>query len=121
MSAGKEYLNQLLDILKDMEDITYRRMAGEYPLYYRGKLFGGIYGDRLLLKKTPSAERILGDVKCVVPYPGAPEMILYEPGEAGRFGDPEKLMQVIEEMYDDLPEPKRSRSRADSQIRMEKK
>ena len=48
-------------------------------------------------------------------------MILYEAGEDGGFGDPEKLMQTIEEMYDDLPEPKRSRSRADSQIRMEKK
>ncbi len=116
MSAGKEYLNKLLDILNDMEDITYRQMAGEYPLYYRGRMFGGIYGDRLLLKKTPSAERVLGDVNYVTPYPGAGEMILYED-----HGDPEKLMQAIEEMYDDLPEPKRSRSRSDSQIKMKKK
>ena len=115
MSAGKEYLNNLLDILKDMEDITYRRMSGEYPLYYRGKQFGGIYGDKFLLRITPSSERLLPDAARTAPYPGSAEMILYE------NGDPELLMQVIEEMYDDLPEEKRSKARADSWSKMERK
>lgn len=115
MSAGKEMLNWLLKELSDMEDISYREMIGDYLLYYRGRLFGGIYGSRLLLKKTPYTERCMNDAEHITPNPSAGEMIAYD-----SLDDTEQLMQIIEFMYDELPEPKRTRKSPELQTRMKK-
>ena len=55
MASSKEYLHFILEQLSDLDDISYRSMMGEYILYYRGKIVGGVYDDRLLVKKTRSA------------------------------------------------------------------
>lgn len=106
MSLNKEYLNHILDILSDMEDITCTETSGEYLLYYRGRNFGGVYNCKLLIKKLPLAEKLLGDVEYVTPYIGASEMIWYKD-----IDDADKLMQFIEEIYEALPEPKRKKKK----------
>ena len=55
MASGKEYLQFILEQLSDLEEINYRAMMGEYIIYYRGRIAGGIYDDRLLVKPTKSA------------------------------------------------------------------
>lgn len=106
MSLNKQFLNHLLEILSDMEDITCVETSGEYLLYYRGKNFGGVYNCKLLIKKLPLAEKILGDVEYVTPYAGAAEMIWYKD-----IDDADKLMQFIEEICDVIPEPKRKKKK----------
>ncbi len=78
-------------------------MMGEYVLYYRGKVIGGIYDDRLLLKPTKAAEAIMPDAERDIPYDGAKEMLLVD------VDDREALTQLIEAMYPELPEPKKRR------------
>lgn len=61
MASRKEYLDFILEQLSELDDVSYRAMMGEYILYYRGKVVGGVYDDRLLLKPTPSARAMLQD------------------------------------------------------------
>lgn len=102
MSSKKEYLEYVLDQLSDLEDITYRAMMGEYILYYKGKIIGGIYDDRFLLKPVKSAIAMMSDVKMELPYDGAKEMLLVEDLENRDF-----LAELIEAMYDELPSPRK--------------
>ena len=104
MSSNKEFLNHILDILSDMENVTCQQVMGEYQLYYRGRHFGGVYDNKLMIKKTPAAEKLIGTPEYAIPYPGASEMLVYRDTE-----DAEKLMQFIEELYESLPEPKRKK------------
>lgn len=106
MAMNKEYLNRILDILSDMEDITWTESSGEYLLYYRGKNFGGVYNCKLLIKKLPLAEKLLQEVEYITPYTGAAEMIWYKD-----IDDADKLMQFIEEIYETIPEPKRKKKK----------
>ena len=55
MASSKEYLQFVLEQLSELQEITYRTMMGEFIIYYRGKIVGGIYDDRLLVKPTKSA------------------------------------------------------------------
>ena len=55
MASSKEYLNFILAQLSDLEDVSCRAMMEEYILYYKGKIVGGIYDDRLLVKPVKSA------------------------------------------------------------------
>ena len=71
MASSKGYLKYVLDLLSELDDISYRAMMGEYVLYYRGRVFGGIYDDRFLIKPTESARRILPDADVEIPYDGA--------------------------------------------------
>ena len=103
MAASKGYLEYVLDQLSGLPEITWRAMMGEYVLYYRGRVIGGIYDDRLLLKPTKAAERMLPDAERDIPYEGAKEMILAD------ADDRETLVQLIEAMYPELPEPKKRR------------
>ena len=76
MASSKEYLEFILEQLRGLDSITYRPMMGEYLLYYQGTLFGGIYDDRLLVKKVPQNEKY--QVPEEIPYPGAKPMYLVE-------------------------------------------
>ena len=76
MASEKEYLEFVLEQLSALEGISHRAMMGEYILYYQGKVIGGIYDNRLLLKNTPSARRLLPDAPLELPYEGAKEMLL---------------------------------------------
>ena len=55
MASSKDYLDFILEQLSELDDITYRAMMGEYIIYYRGKVVGGIYDDRFLVKPVKSA------------------------------------------------------------------
>ena len=101
MASSKDYLEYILENLADAE-VTYRPMMGEYLLYYRGKLFGGIYDDRFLVKITKSADALLSDAPRVLPYEGAKEMLLVEEIEDGAF-----LHELLDALYADLPAPKK--------------
>ena len=101
MPSSKEYLNFILEQLSDLEDITYKPMMGEFLIYYRGKLVGGIYDDRLLIKPVNSALSYLPNADHSLPYEGAKEML-----NVDNVDDKAFLTGLFEAMYDDLPMPK---------------
>lgn len=104
MASGKEYLQFILGQLSDLDDVSYRSMMGEFILYYRGKIVGGIYDDRLLVKKTRSALELMPEAICELPYEGAKEMLLVNEVDSKEF-----LTKLFEAMYDELPLPKQKR------------
>ena len=96
MPSSKGYLDLILDQFRG-EDVSFRAMMGEYVLYYRGKVIGGIYDDRLLLKPTEAAAALLTDPKTDIPYPGAKEMLVVTEPENG-----ELLKRLFEATFDEL-------------------
>lgn len=98
MASRKEYLDFVLEQLSGLEGITARAMMGEYVLYYRGKVFGGIYDDRLLVKPTPAALSRMPDAPRELPYPGTKEMLLVENVDDRAF-----LEDLVGAMEADLP------------------
>ena len=98
MGSSKEYLEYILEQLSDLEDISHRAMMGEYILYYRGKIFGGVYDDRFLIKPVKIAREMMSDADMELPYDGAKEMLLVDDVENREF-----LKELIEAMYDELP------------------
>ena len=104
MASSKEYLNFILEQLSGLEGITYRAMMGEYILYYRGKIIGGIYDDRLLVKPVKSAVAFMPDATFELPYEGAKEMLLVDDIDNRDF-----LAKLFNAMYDELPLPKKKR------------
>ena len=76
MASSKEYLDYVLELLRDIDGISYRKMMGEYILYYRDTIFGGIYDNRFLIKKVKSLEN--SGLKQQIPYPGAKPMLLVD-------------------------------------------
>ena len=78
MASSKEYLDFVLEQLSGLQEITFRAMMGEYLLYYRGKIFGGIYDNRFLVKPVKSAKAKMPDAPMELPYEGAKEMLLVE-------------------------------------------
>lgn len=105
MASGKEYLDYVLEQLSGLDDISHRAMMGEYIIYYRGKIVGGIYDDRFLVKPVKSAREMMPDARMELPYDGAKEMILVEDVENREF-----LKELIESMYDELPSPRKKRN-----------
>lgn len=104
MASSKEYLEFILEQLSDLDEITYRAMMGEYILYYRGKIIGGIYDDRLLVKPVKSAVALMPDATFELPYDGAKEMLLVDDVDNRDF-----LAELFSAMYDELPLPKKKR------------
>ena len=110
MASSKEYLDFVLEQLDAAGDVTYRAMMGEYVLYLSGKVIGGVYDDRLLLKPTPSALRLLGegggDIPFDIPYPGAKEMLV------APVDDPLLLGGIVRAIAEELPDPGKKRRQA---------
>ena len=104
MSSSKEYLEYILEQLSDLDEISYRAMMGEYILYYRGKIFGGIYDDRFLVKPVKAAKDLMPNADMELPYEGAKEMILVDDVD-----DREFLEELLEAMYEELPAPKKKK------------
>ena len=102
MASSKEYLDYILAQLSGLDDISYRAMMGEYIIYYRGKVVGGIYDDRFLVKPVKSAVAMMPDAEMEPPYEGAKEMLLVDDVENRGF-----LCELLETMYDELPAPKK--------------
>ena len=78
MASSKDYLTFVLEQLSDLDSISYRAMMGEYILYYRDKIVGGIYDDRLLVKPVSSAIFLMPTATYELPYEGAKEMLLVD-------------------------------------------
>ena len=106
MASGKEYLTFILEQLSDLEDISHRPMMGEYILYYRGKIIGGIYDNRLMLKPTKTAIEMMPAVRYETPYEGAKEMLLVEDVE-----EKEHLCAIVRAMEKELPEPRQKKQK----------
>ena len=104
MASSNEYLEYILDQLSTLDDISYRAMLGEYIIYYRGKIVGGIYDDRFLVKPTKSAMTMMPDADMELPYEGAKEMLLVDDVENREF-----LRELLEAMYPELPAPKKKK------------
>lgn len=101
MASDKEYLEFIMEQLSDLEGISYRAMMGEYILYYNGKIAGGIYDDRLLVKAVSSAVKYMPNAKYELPYKGGKEMLLVDDVD-----DKEYLTGLFTAIWDDFPEPK---------------
>ena len=104
MASTKQYLNFILEQLSDIDDISHRAMMGEYIIYCQGKVVGGIYDDRFLVKPVKAAERLMPDAPRELPYEGAKPMLLVENVDDKAF-----LKELFEEMVKELPTPKKKK------------
>ena len=102
MASSKEYLDFILEQLSELDEITYRGMMGEYIIYYRSKVIGGIYDDRFLVKNIKAAADMMPEATLELPYDGAKEMLLVDDVENKGF-----LRDLLEAMYNELPAPKK--------------
>ncbi len=106
MASSKEYLDFIMEQLSELTDVSYRAMMSEYIIYFRGKVIGGIYDDRFLVKNTKSAKEMMPDADMEIPYEGAKEMIQVDDVENREF-----LKKLFEAMYGELPEPKKKKAK----------
>jgi len=104
MASSKEYLDFILEQLSELDDVSHRAMMGEYIIYYRGKVVGGIYDDRFLVKPTKSAAAMMPNADVELPYDGAKEMLLVDNVDNKDF-----LRELLEAMYAELPVPKKKK------------
>ena len=104
MASTKGYLEFILGQLQELEDVTYRAMMGEYILYYKGRIAGGIYDDRLLIKPVSSACAYMPQAVYEAPYAGAKEMLLVDDVENRAY-----LTGLFEAIYEELPMPKKKK------------
>ena len=107
MATSKSYFDFIADQLSGIEGVSWRRMMGEYILYVEGKIVGGIYDDRLLVKPTEGAIRLMPQAAREIPYPGAKEMLMVEEVENRSF-----LETLLTAMYEELPAPKNVRPKS---------
>ncbi len=106
MASSKEYLNFILEQLSELEDVSYRAMMGEYIIYYRDRIVGGIYDDRFLVRPTKSAAAMMRNADMEPPYEGAKEMLLVDAVDNKEF-----LCKLLEAMYAELPVPKKKKGK----------
>lgn len=100
MASSADYLSFIMDQLSDA-DVSSRAMMGEYIIYCKGKVIGGIYDDRFLVKPTETALAMIPDAPMQLPYEGAKPMILVDDVENRQF-----LRQLVEAISDELPAKK---------------
>ena len=101
MASSKGYLEYILDQLSGLDEVSCRAMMGEYIIYFRGKIVGGIYDDRFLVKPTKSAVAMMPDADMEFPYEGAKEMLLVDNVENREF-----LEELLNAVYEELPASK---------------
>jgi TfoX/Sxy family transcriptional regulator of competence genes len=104
VASTKEYLDFVLEQLSGLEDITFRAMMGEFIIYYRGKIVGGIYDNRFLVKNIKASREKMPEAVLELPYEGAKEMLLVDDVENREF-----LRELFDAMYEVLPEPKKKK------------
>ena len=105
MASSKEYLDFVLDQLSSLDDISYRTMMGEYIIYYQGKIVGGIYDNRFLVKITPSSEQMMPNAELEIPYDGAKPMLMVDNVDDSCF-----LNVLLNAMVNELPRPNKKRT-----------
>ena len=101
MASSKEYLDFILEQVSELDNVSYKAMMGEFIIYYKGKIIGGIYDDRLLVKPVQSAINYMPNAVYELPYDGAKEMLLIDEVDNKEF-----LIGLFDAVYDDLPAPK---------------
>ena len=101
MASNKEYLDFILEQVSELDNVSYKAMMGEFIIYYNGKIIGGIYDDRFLVKPVRSAIALMPNAKYELPYDGAKEMLLVDDVDNKEF-----LTGLFNSMYDELPVPK---------------
>ena len=101
MASSKAYLEFILEQLSELDGVSARAMMGEYILYVNGKIVGGIYDDRLLVKPTRSAKTLMPDAPFELPYEGVKEMLLVDNVDDRAF-----LTDLFRAMVEELPEQK---------------
>lgn len=101
MVSSKEYLDFILEQVSELDNVSYKAMMGEFIIYYKGKIIGGIYDDRLLVKPMQSAINYMPNAVYELPYDGAKEMLLVDEVDNKEF-----LIGLFDAVYDDLPAPK---------------
>ena len=101
MASSKDYLNFIMEQLSGLEDIRYRAMMGEYILYYKDKVVGGIYDDRLLVKPVQAALDYMPNATYELPYEGAKEMLSVDAVDSCTY-----LEGLFNAMLDELPQSK---------------
>lgn len=106
MASSREYLDFILEQLSELEEISYHSMMGEYILYYRGKIIGGIYDDRFLVKPVSTAQAYMPNANYELPYEGAKEMLLVDNVDNKAY-----LTGLLKAMYDELPMPKHKKKK----------
>ena len=104
MASSREFLSFVLEQLSELEEIDCRAMMGEYIIYYKGKIVGGVYDDRLLVKPVRSAIAYMPEAVYELPYDGGGKMLLVT-----ELDDKEYLTGLFNAMYDELPERKNRR------------
>ncbi len=104
MASSREYLDFVLEQLNGLDGVTARGMMGEYILYYQGKVVGGIYDDRFLVKDTAAARRLMPEAPLETPYEGAKDKLLAD------VDDRELLERLIPAMAEELPAPKKKKA-----------
>ena len=92
----------ILEQLSDLDEISFRAMMGEYIIYYRGKVVGGIYDNRFLVKPTKSALAMIPDANMELPYEGGKEMLLVDDVD-----NKKSLTELLQAVYNELPAPKK--------------
>ncbi len=102
MATSKEYLQYILEQLGGIDEISHRAMMGEYVIYCKGKVVGGLYDNRFLIKPVKSARELLPDAPLEEPYPGAKEMLLVTEPE-----DSQLMEKLLNSVADELPAPKK--------------
>ena len=104
MASSKGFLDFVLEQLSELDEITYKAMMGEFIIYYRKKIVGGIYDDRLLVKPVESAVALMPNTTYELPYEGAKEMLLVDDVDSKDF-----LTNLFVAMYEELPAPKKKK------------
>ena len=102
MASSKAFLDFIMDQLSSLRHVSFRAMMGEYVIYYKGKVIGGIYDDRFLVKQTKAAKKLMPDTELIIPYEGSKGLYLVD-----NVDDRDFLVNLFEAMYDELPEPKK--------------
>lgn len=105
MASSEDYLAYVLDLLAQVPDVSHRKMMGEYVLYAQGKVFGGIYDDRFLVKPTDAAKRLLPDAGYQLPYEGAKLMLAVD------VEDKQHVAELVAAVCAELPEPKKRKAK----------
>lgn len=110
MASSKEFVNFVLEQLSGLEQVSSRAMMGEYIIYYRERIVGGIYDNRFLVKTVDSALALMPDASWELPYEGAKKMLLVD-----NLDDRDFLEKLLNEMYDELPLPKKKKKKKDAE------
>lgn len=109
MASSKEYLNFILDQLSGLDGVSYRAMMGEFIIYYKGKVAGGIYDDRFLIKPVNAAIKLMPDAPKEKPYETGKEMLLVDDVDNREF-----LEELFAAIYDELPRPNKKNKQDNS-------